>query len=267
MVDFATACLVFTLLCGSAAVGRWLFKVLPETHRTRETMEFVRLASGLLVTFTALVLSLLITTVHADFRKTDTDLRTYASMIVILDSELDSLGASTLPTRSLLRRYTASAVASTWPDETPPAGNYPEASSDGSEIDAPVLGEMLHLAENQIRQLAPKTGEAEKAQSACLIRISALLDQRWSLISEAHSTITPPFFFMMLFWLATVFAGFGMTAPQNVVSAFVIAMIGVSVACAIFVVLEFDGPLDGLIKVSSEPMRHALRHLEHAPST
>ncbi len=87
----------------------------------------------------------------------------------------------------------------------------------------------------------------------------------WSLIGEAHSTITPAFFVMMLFWLTIVFLSFGMTAPPNMVAAASIIMVALSVAGAIFVILERDGPLDGFLQVGSEPMRHALRHLDRLP--
>ena len=267
MFDLAIAISVLLLLCGSAFAGRWLLKVLPETHRTQETKDFTRIVSGLLVTFTALVLSLLITTVNGDFKKTDNDLRAFASMIVLLDGELDAFGPATVHTRSLLRQYTASAIASTWPGETPPSGDYPKAAPDDTDIDALVLGDMLRQAETEIRHLQPPDAEAEKVQAACLTRMAALLDQRWSLISEAHSSITPAFFVMMLFWLSIVFLSFGMTAPPNMVAAVSILMVAVSVAGAIFVILERDGPLDGLLQVGSEPMRHALRHLDRLPET
>ena len=37
----------------------------------------------------------------------------------------------------------------------------------------------------------------------------------------------------------------------------------VSVAAAVFLVLELDGPLDGLIKVSSKPMEFVFSQLGH----
>ena len=44
-------------------------------------------------------------------------------------------------------------------------------------------------------------------------------------------------------------------------SAVWIAIIAMSVGAAVFTILELDGPLDGFVLVSSEPMRHALYHL------
>lgn len=266
LADLLIAALLAVAFCGSAAAGHALHGRLPEHHRSTQTLDFVRASSGLLVTFTALVLSLLLTTVHADFNRADTDLHTFGSMIIILDRELADLGAPARPARSLLRQYTAAAVASTWPEEPPPAGEFPKARDHGFEIDSAILGDLLHKVEGDIRRIVSGSGEGEKVQATCLSRISALLDQRWSLISEAHSSITP-LFAMMVLWLLAVFLSFGLTAPRNRTASACIALVALSVAGAVFIILELDGPLDGLIKVQSEPLRHALRHLDEVPET
>ncbi len=264
MFDLVVSLAIFFFLCGCALLGRWLLRFLPERHRSEETMEFTRVASGLLVTFTALVLSLLITNIDAQFAKTESDLRNYGSMITRISSELGDLPVAATSMQFLLRQYTASAIASTWPREVAPAGNYPKAVSHGSEVDSLALGEMLHRLETNVRRLGTSDDSTYGTRAICLKHIDALLDQRLSLVGEAHSTITLPFFGMMLFWLVIVFFSFGMTAPRNAVAAAFIMMVGLSVSGAIFVIIELDGPLDGLIKVSSEPMRHALEHIDLA---
>lgn len=264
MRDALSAGLLLALLCGSALAGRGLTRILPENHRSRDTMDFVRVASSLLVTFTALVLSLLLSTVSGDFKKTDTDLRTYASMMILLDQELGSIGPSARPAQTLLRRYTASAIASTWPEEPAPSGTYPGLADLGEGVDAPVLGDMLHRVEAEIRALVPGDPAAEKAQAACLARVSALLDQRWNLIAEAHPTLAPAFVTMMVAWLVIVFVSFGLTAPHNPTASACIGLVALSVAGAAFITLELDGPLDGLVKVGSAPLRQALAHIDRS---
>ena len=261
MTDLLVALALFVGLCGSSLLGRWLLGVLPARHRSQETWEFTRIASGLLITFTALVLSLLITNVDAQFAKTEGDLRTYSAMIVRLDTELTDLPAVAEAARGLLRRYTATAIATTWPEEARPAGGEAGPADVGAEIDSPALGRMLHRLETDIRQATATDPSDTGARAVCLRHIDLLLDLRLTLVGEANSTITRPFFGMMIFWLVVVFFGFGLTAPHNAVSAAFILIVGISIAGAIFCILELDGPLDGLIKVSSEPMRRALDHL------
>jgi hypothetical protein len=68
---------------------------------------------------------------------------------------------------------------------------------------------------------------------------------------------------VVIFWLTMTFGSFGLTAPRNatVVTAFVVAAF--SVAAAMFLILELDGPLEGAIKISSAPFRHAVANLGH----
>ena len=262
MTDVILACATFVLLCASAVAGRTLLRRLPDQHRSAQTLAFVQTVSGLLVTFTALVLSLLITGVSADFKKAGTDLGRYAAGLIRLDTDLAAYGAATVPVRAMLRSYTAAAIASTWPGEPRPSGTYPVAEGHGQDIDAPNLGALLEDAALGIAALQPATVAQTRLQASALDHMDALRDLRWTLVDEAHSGISPPFVAMMMVWLVIVFLSFGLNAPENATAAAFIVLVSLAVAGAIFVILELDGPLDGLVTVSSESMRHALAHLD-----
>lgn len=262
MNDAALACLVLVLCLASALVGRTTLARLPETHRSRETLTFVQTASSLLVTFTALVLGLLITSVNADFKKADADLHDFAASMIRLDAELLDIGPSTRDLRIMLRAYAASAIASTWPEEPKPAGSYPVAVAHGAEFDARNLAALLDTVALGIRKLETPTPLIVSLQAAAQHRISTLRDLRWTLIGEASSLVTPSLAVMMVFWLLIVFFSFGLTAPPNRTAGAMVLLVALAVASAIFMVLELDGPLDGLIKVGSEPLRHALVHID-----
>ena len=234
-------------------------------HRNHDTLDFARVASGLLVTFTALVLSVLLSTVNGDFRKAEADLRTYGAMITELDGELIAFGAAADNVRVLLRRYTADAIASTWPDETPPPGADLHDLLPGDGID--FSGARHHAA----------TGRDGYQTLGCIeSRIRARAGSR----SRPHGGASRPALephwrgpyqpvaaalMILLAWLVIVFFGFGMTAPANAASLVTIGLIAVSVAAAFFVILELDGPLDGVIQISSEPLRRTLLHLTPPP--
>ncbi|WP_131115047.1 hypothetical protein [Lichenihabitans psoromatis] len=267
MTDLLSSGLIFLLLCGSAIIGSLVAARLPERHRTRETIDFTRLVTGLLVTFTALVTSLLITSVNSSFEKTEQDLRGYSSQLIRLTGCLENLGAETAPIRTSLRAYTASALASTWPEEAPPSGQYPKADSREDEFDAGNLGELLLHIQSQLQRVAVSSPEDSSIRASCLVRLDRVLDQRWILIDEAKSAITLPFYDMLAGWLVIVFFSFGLSAPRNELAAVFVFLVAVAVAGAFFVILELDGPLDGLVKVSSEPMRHALRHIDWSLAT
>jgi hypothetical protein len=56
-------------------------------------------------------------------------------------------------------------------------------------------------------------------------------------------------------------ASFGLFAPSNATVVAVLLVCAWSVAGAIFLILEMDRPFEGLIQVSSAPLRNAVSHL------
>ena len=78
---------------------------------------------------------------------------------------------------------------------------------------------------------------------------------------QAGNAIQTPLLVVLVFWLAALFASFGLFAPRN---ANVVAVLGVSaqsVSGAILLILEMNQPFQGLVKVSSAPLRYTLAHL------
>ena len=70
-----------------------------------------------------------------------------------------------------------------------------------------------------------------------------------------------PFLVVVIFWLTVTFTSFGLFAPRNATVVAVLAVSAMSVAGAVFLILELDGPFSGVIKVSSGPLRYALENL------
>jgi len=66
---------------------------------------------------------------------------------------------------------------------------------------------------------------------------------------------------MLVFWLTIIFASFGLFSPRNATVIAVLLICALSAAGSLFLVLELDAPYEGLIKVSSAPLRNALAHL------
>ncbi len=262
MADALWASVVFVMLCVAAALGHGLVGRLPAVHRSPATLDFTRLVTSMLLTFSALVLGLLIASVNASFERTGDDLQRFAANMIRLAVALEEYGPSTQPIRAELRSYVASAVASTWPEEPAPAGRYPKAVVTEDDFDSTTLGALLHEVSRQIMALEEADPTRKALKAACLARIDAVEAERWTLIGEAHHSISPPFFDVTLFWLVVIFLSFGLNAPPNALAKTSIGLVALCVSGAFFVLLELDGPLDGVVKVSSEPMRHALRHLD-----
>jgi hypothetical protein len=262
MIELLTSVLVMLALMGCALGGIALQHRLPESHRDRRTLDSVLLVASMFVTFSALVLSLLTYSVQGSFEAAGSALRGYSSNLIQLNRELALYGPETRPARRLLRAYTAAAIASTWPGEPPPAGDYPRHVEDRpGSLESSRLGDMLHQAEAQIRHLQPKDAFHRQLAQDCLRQYAQLLQTRWTLIEDARSTVSVPFLSVLVLWLAILFVSFGLTAPRNKLVYVMISLCAFAIGTAIFVILEMATPLTGFIIISSQPMRDALAHM------
>jgi hypothetical protein len=89
-------------------------------------------------------------------------------------------------------------------------------------------------------------------------------DSRWLLAQQVGQGTPKEFVALLVFWLALLFASFGLFAPHNIVSAATLTLCGVAVAGAIGMILELERGFGGLIHVSPEPMRQAVAQLEYS---
>ena len=80
--DPINSVILFAILCASAGVGFFIHPRLPERHRSPQSITLVQLAITLLVTFTAIVLGLLTTSVKAGFDSAYSARGDYAGKLV-----------------------------------------------------------------------------------------------------------------------------------------------------------------------------------------
>lgn len=267
MTELLDSSLLLLLLLGASLLGLMMQPLLAERYRSRETVELIQLVVTMLVTFAALVLGLLTTSVKASFDTISNDVRGYSTDIIQLDRLLTEYGSAADPIRQELRSYTAAAIATTWVNEPRPTGiDYPSSPPrlpTDAALESSGLGLMLAKIELRIRMLPASDAMHQRLIGDSLNQLAALLQQRWKLIEEAHASISMPFYLVLVFWLVIVFASFGLCSPRNTLAGTVILLGGLSIASAIFVILELDTPFVGLITISSQPMRDALAHLAH----
>jgi len=265
MTDAESTAVLFLGLCASAGVGYWVKTRLPERHRSHESLELVQLTINLLVTFTAIVLGLLTTSVKSGFDRSYNAVSALAGDAVQLDRCLGDYGAEAAPMRKALRAYLAMAIATTWPDEKPPAGVALQDVRDIPIIgESAALGGVLDSIGHQLRGLAPPDASHRQLQATCETQYGGLIRGRWSVIEAMRPSISPPFYWVMVLWLVILFASLGLTAPANPVTTIVIGLSAVSIAVAVFVILDLDIPIGGLFSIPSESIRHALADIDSA---
>jgi len=261
MTEPFEAGIVLLVLVASSALGLIVQPYLSEHHRSRETMELVRLVVAMLVTFTALVLGMLTTSVKSSFDKADSGMKGFAAELIQLDESLRQYGGEAASAREQLRNYTAAVIASIWFEEvTPPSNYYPKGLPHGMS-ESLALGDKLNQVGLMIRQLEPQDAMHRQLVADCIQRFNRVTERRWQLIEDAGGVISVPFASVVILWLAIVFASFGLNAPRNALVCVTISIAAVSIASVIYLILDLDSPFMGVIAVSSHAMRGALAHL------
>jgi hypothetical protein len=89
-----------------------------------------------------------------------------------------------------------------------------------------------------------------------------LLRQRWLLIEQQGSSVQSVVLVILVSWVTMIFASFGLNAPRNstVTASFLIGSL--AIGGAVFLILEMDRPLDGIMRISSWPVRNVLTQMD-----
>ena len=251
MSSVTIALIAFACIFGGALAGLFMQGFLPEHHLRSESKDAVKLGAGLIATMAALVLGLLVGSAKSSFDTANEGLTQGAAKVIMLDRVLARYGPETRDARDELRRSVANGVALLWPKEnTASAGFKAVEGATGMER----VGEKL-------QQLSPQTELQRSIQSQALQIGTDLQQSRWLLIEQEHNSLPIPFLVILIFWLTILNITYGLLAPRNLTVVAVLLVCAVSLAGALFLILEMNSPLEGMIKVSSAPMRNALEHL------
>jgi hypothetical protein len=115
--------------------------------------------------------------------------------------------------------------------------------------------------EDDILALAPATDQQRWLKAESLKLTEEVLRTRWRLLGSASGAVPQVFLMVVIFWLSTTFWSFGLSAPRNATVTAVFTLSAISVAAAVFLIFELDGPFAGIIRISDAPFRHVLANL------
>jgi nitric oxide reductase large subunit len=67
---------------------------------------------------------------------------------------------------------------------------------------------------------------------------------------------------VLIFWICMLFLGFGLFSSPNPTVTVALLVGSLSVACAIFLILELNAPLVGLVRISDAPLRNVIAQID-----
>jgi hypothetical protein len=251
MSDLVASLMVTGCVFAGGVLGLQLHRVLPQHHLTKETLDVVRLGTGMVSVLASLVFGLLIATAKTASDTGDRELRAYAADTVLLDRILRSYGEEAATARALLRRATERTLRDLWPG--------PHESFIG--IDDASAGTLLEQAQETIVVLAAADPRQNWLRQQALQGIVSLLRQRWLMIEQLGSSIRPAILAVLIMWTVAIFVSFGLNAPRNATVVVSFLIISMAIGGAVFLILEMDSQFQGLLRLSELPLQKALAEM------
>jgi hypothetical protein len=237
----------FGCIFGGSLTGMAVRSVLPEHYFTNEAKDVLRLGLGLITTLSALVLGLLVSTAKSSYDAKRGQVTQLATDVILVDRSLELYGLETKSARRVLRDQVAALSAQI--DSL--SASTPKLARPSSEAD---LSDFYQM----VRRLSPRD-DVQRSLKAEVLRISLEVGQiRASALARESSSIPVPFLVVLVFWLTALFVGFGLFAPRNLIVVAALCVSTLTVATALFLILDMDQPLTGFMKLSIEPLRNAL---------
>jgi len=239
----------FAAIFGGVLIGRFAARRLPGHHLSSETQSAVTVSVAVIGTLSALVLGLMISAANSSFSARTDQLRELSLQMIRMDRNLRRYGTEAEDARAKLRAWATVKTQQLFPEK-----GQPVPSSETTV-------RMLEGVQDALLALSPKDDRQKYLRTLSLTLSSTLIQTRWSLEQRMGHSIPVPFLVLLIFWLAVVFASFGLFAPTNATTILALLLCSLAVAGGIVLIEELDNPLSGLIRLPSEPVRKALAEI------
>jgi Protein of unknown function (DUF4239) len=248
MASLITALIALTSLCTGTILGSLIRSRLPDHHLRDDSRDVIKLASGMIATLVALVIGLLVTSSKSSYDQASGAVTQIGAKVIVLNRVLERYGSETKPIRERMREGIAISVEQLWPTGrslNPGLAALEQASS-------------MESVHDMIMQLEPQDESHRILRSHALTTCMELAQSRWFIIEQAQTPLPMAFLGMLIFWLTVLFVSLGLLTPRNVTTWCSLFVCAVSMAGAIYLILEMNHPLEGAVRISPAPLHKAL---------
>jgi hypothetical protein len=251
MSSIGLSCIVFLCISGGVALGMFLRNALAEHHLSTDAKDVVRLGAGLIGTLAALVLGLLIATAKSSYDTQSTQIREITANFILLDNLLAQYGPETRDARDLMRRGVATMVERMWRESN---SNVDKATP----FEASAASEAFYA---KLLALSPQNDSQHFLQTRAIQIGIDIAQTRLRLYARTNNAIPMPFLVVLVFWLTFIFASFSLFSRPSAIVIGSLLIFALSATGAIYLILDLGQPFEGLMEISSAPLRNALTPL------
>jgi hypothetical protein len=247
--------IAFASIFGAALLGMLLRSIVPERYLSAESKEVVTLGAGMIVTMSAMLLGLLISSTRTSYEEKRTQVIRMTAHVIELDLLLKDYGPEAQPARQVMRDAVPAMIESIWRE------NASRFRADANAV--PDAGAEAVLS--GIVGLSPRDDD-QRARRERALQVGIDLAQiQLLLFAQPINAISTPFITVLVLWLAFIFATFSVHARANVLIVVVLFVCALAASSAIFLILDLDSPFAGLLQIPSAPLHNALPPLAAAP--
>jgi len=242
--------LCFGCFSAGASLGAMLRNRLPGHHLSGDSRHLIEIGLGIIGTMAGLVLGLLVASASTSYNEQRGEVLDAASKIILLDRVLAHYGPETADARRTLRGGVEQALERMWPQEsaTPAASSPSRAGAGEALLDG-------------VESLSPRNDEERSLKPQAVALVIDLARVRWLMFEQGAESISVPLLVLLVFWFTITFVGFGLFAPSNATVLVALGLCALAVSGAIFITMEMYTPFEGVVRLSSAPLREALLRL------
>ena len=248
MGSLPTAFVALLCLAGGIVLGSLIRGRLPDPHLHDDSRDVLKLASGMIATLVALVIGLLVGSSKSSFDQASSGATQIGAKVIALDRVLRRYGPETDDIRRRLSDGIADSIRRLWP----------EASGAGPGLAAIERATNMEDVQVMIARLEPRDETHRFLRTHAFALINDLTQSRWLMIEQAQAALPAAFLAVLIFWLTVLFASLGLLAPRNATTACSLFVCAFSMASAIYLILEMNHPLEGIIRISPAPLHKAI---------
>jgi hypothetical protein len=242
--ELSIAVLTFVCLAGAAFVG--LFSAAIHTSPLQiETNTTVRMVANIFVVMTSLVLGLMLNSAKNTLETYNRNVHVLGTDLILLDRTMRGLGPEAGEARQHLLQYVQVSLR-----------------DDNILEEDPVAETYLDAVGASLRAMRVSNDQQVGLWNDARLLYRQLVQQRWVVIDQSGGAIPRPLVVMLIVWLTAIFASFGYQAPRNSVVTSSLIVAALLVSSALYLILDMDAPVSGLVRTSNVPFQRALAQLQ-----
>ena len=239
---------VAVLAFGSGLVGLYLQKRLPEHHMSGGSKDMILAVIGLVSLLLALVLGTLVGKTYEFFTTQKSELETMASRVLLVDQALAQYGPEAKLVRDKLKEAVTQSYDLFWRG----------VDSDPAQLKVDVALARWQAMTNSLNSLDPATAVKKEALAAAKLNLGLM--EKMSL--QLSSAVAWSLVISVIGWSMFLFCGFGVRSGTNPTTVAALALGAISVASAMFLILDLSQPYSGLFRIPPSAMEQTIEAMD-----